>query len=198
MNLYLVRHGETKENAQRIMQGHLPGTLTKSGLKQAKDVSDKLKGGKFDHIYSSDLQRAVDTAMIIKTNHPDIPLTFTKEAREINLGEFQGKKREEVSWDALGEDMLNRKPKGGESILELRKRAVSFIFKLYKKHKDANILVVTHRGFMRQVVAYFEKTPPDKIYEHYSIKNAAVLKLKITGDKKGKVLNLSEVLADSK
>ena len=43
MNLYLLRHGETEENVQHILQGHMPGTLTETGKAQARD-NNKLIG----------------------------------------------------------------------------------------------------------------------------------------------------------
>lgn len=90
MKLLLVRHGRTIENEKGVLMGHHHGTLTKLGLRQAKSVSLKLKNTKLDHIYSSDLRRCVDTAEIIRETHPNTPLTFTKEIREVNLGVLQG------------------------------------------------------------------------------------------------------------
>ena len=65
ITLYLVRHGQTKENLERIFQGHLPGTLTEEGIEQAKQLREELKDIKFDSIICSDLQRAVDTVDIL-------------------------------------------------------------------------------------------------------------------------------------
>ena len=42
MNLYIIRHGETEENKQMILQGHLPGTLTEKGKQQIKNTSERL------------------------------------------------------------------------------------------------------------------------------------------------------------
>ena len=99
MKLIITRHGETEENKADIMQGHLPGRLSLVGRKQAKKVALRLKNEKIDFIFSSDLTRASDTAKEIAKFHPKTPITFVKELRERNLGEFQGKKKNEFHND---------------------------------------------------------------------------------------------------
>ena len=63
--LYLTRHGETEENAKRILQGLLQTKLTKKGIEQAFMLKEKLKNIHFDAILCSDLIRAIDTATIV-------------------------------------------------------------------------------------------------------------------------------------
>ena len=55
---YIVRHGQTDWNVDRIVQGHKDSELTASGRAQAKDVAEKFKEIQFDHVFSSDLLRA--------------------------------------------------------------------------------------------------------------------------------------------
>lgn len=192
MKLFIIRHGETEENQAGIMQGHLHGTLTKEGLAQAKEVGISLKDYKFKHIFSSDLKRCVDTAEIVKGFHPDTPLTFTKELREVHLGEFQGKKRGEVDWDGLGSDVMNRKPKGGESFNELKQRIIGYIKELYKEYSKDDLLLVTHSGVLRQIIAYFENLPLEYVYKNIPVKNAAVFEVEVEKGIKGKVVNLNK------
>lgn len=63
--LYLVRHGETEDNVNQIMQGQTQGRLTSNGIVQAQEVRDQLASEPFAAIIASDLKRSVDTAMII-------------------------------------------------------------------------------------------------------------------------------------
>lgn len=65
----LVRHGETVDNVNRIMQGQTPGCLTLHGIEQARDVARQLAGEPIDAFVSSDLKRAVDTCAIIAMPH---------------------------------------------------------------------------------------------------------------------------------
>ena len=60
--LYLVRHGETKDNVAKIMQGQRQGDLTPAGARQIEELSSSLSGIHLDAIISSDLQRAYDSA----------------------------------------------------------------------------------------------------------------------------------------
>jgi len=82
MKLILTRHGETIENQKGIMQGHLPGHLSKQGVEQAKKLALRLKHNEIDAIYSSDLKRAADTAKEIARYHKKIPINFVQELRE--------------------------------------------------------------------------------------------------------------------
>ncbi len=91
MKLLITRHGETKENVKGIVQGHLHGNLTEKGIHQAEKLALRLKNEKIDHIYSSDLRRAADTAKLIAKYHPDTPLEFVKELREKTKVVFKGK-----------------------------------------------------------------------------------------------------------
>lgn len=56
--LYLVRHGETVENVQKVMQGQTPGTLSALGEQQAAHLCEQFRSEAIDLFFSSDLQRA--------------------------------------------------------------------------------------------------------------------------------------------
>lgn len=148
MRLFLVRHGETKENRDGIIQGQTYGELSKLGRLQAIKIALRLKEEKFDHVYVSDLRRAVDTAQEILRFHNGVPVSFHKELREQNLGLLEGKpinslmeeiKRQEV-------DFLSFIPPDGESVREMNRRVCGFYRSILEKHKDHKILVVTHGG----------------------------------------------------
>jgi probable phosphoglycerate mutase len=71
-SIYIVRHGETEENKQKIVQGQLDTPLNSEGEKQADLVGSALKHVPFDTCYSSDLVRAADTAKRILVHHPGV------------------------------------------------------------------------------------------------------------------------------
>ena len=87
--LYLVRHGQTEENAAHILQGHMPGHLSHEGIAQAQALRDKLKNIRFDALLCSDLRRCMDTAMILNEPH-GLPLESTPLLRERDWGPFTG------------------------------------------------------------------------------------------------------------
>jgi broad specificity phosphatase PhoE len=82
IRVYIVRHGETEENKQKIIQGHLDTPLNSEGERQADLVAHALKDVPFDVCYSSDLRRAVDTAKRILVNHSRAELQIEEAVRE--------------------------------------------------------------------------------------------------------------------
>jgi broad specificity phosphatase PhoE len=70
--IYIVRHGETEENKQKIIQGHLDTNLNSEGERQADQVAKALKDIPFDVAYSSNLKRATDTAKRILVHHSGV------------------------------------------------------------------------------------------------------------------------------
>lgn len=187
MKLFLVRHGETEENVAGVLMGHHHGILTDNGKQQAKETAEALKPYKFNHIYSSDLNRCVDTAELIKEFHPDTPLTFTKELRERNLGVLQGKPNVSVDWEGLPGEGDHKKPEGGESIAELKVRALDFIQKLYDQYPDESILLISHNGWIKQIISHFTGVHSKDIAK---VGNAQVIEVEVNEGLAGKVINL--------
>ena len=178
MNIVLVRHGETIENATGIIQGQDPGNLSAKGVEQAKVVAKKLSNEHFDRVISSDLKRCVDTANEIMQFHSDVPINYAKELREMNFGDYQGLRSVDIDWDALPGDILNRRAPNAESGMEMRQRVVAFINTLLAAYHDETILIVTHGGPMRNIKSSIEKTDPLDILAD-KIDNCAVLRYKI-------------------
>ncbi len=143
MKLIIIRHGETEENKQGIIQGHLPGTLSEEGIEQAKKVAERLKEEKIDHIFSSDLDRAKHTAEEIVKLYNNVPFELKKELRERGYGDFQGQKRDKVKTKEAWDDNLIKKY-GGESPEEVTKRIVDFKNELLQDFNGKRILIVTH------------------------------------------------------
>lgn len=149
MKLVVVRHGETEENKKGIIQGHKPGRLSKKGKKQVNEVANKLTKERFDAIYSSDLDRCVETAKPIKEYHNSTPLYFDVAIRELSFGRLEGFP---ILLANLGKKIgaaFNLKAPGGESWKDLQERTRIFLNKLYKKYPEGQILIITHGGPMR-------------------------------------------------
>ena len=96
MELYITRHGQTKANVERYMQGQTPGELTQEGCEQAKKFGIYYKDIKFDEIYCSDLLRAKKTLDIIlaenlhKEEYKN-KIIYTDKIREINCKSMEHK-----------------------------------------------------------------------------------------------------------
>ena len=187
MKLFLVRHGETRENEAGILMGHHHGILTDRGRQQAKETAGLLKGYKFAHIYSSDLARCVDTTEFIKEFHPDTPLTFTKELRERNLGILQGQKTSEIDWVKMtGDEFGQGKPEGGESIAELKTRVLDFVRKLHDQHHNESILLISHNGWIKQIISHFTGVDSKDVSK---VGNAQVIEAEVNEGLTGRLIN---------
>lgn len=145
MKIYLVRHGLTEENANRIIQGWNPGTLAPQGIEQAERLARRLKAIRFDAIYASDSRRAAHTAGIIGQFQP-APIQFTPALRERNMGIFQGRPASEFerAMEASGLPAAEFTPEGGESLEALSERVTSFVQGLCGRHLNQTILLVSH------------------------------------------------------
>jgi len=82
VRIYIVRHGETEENKQKIIQGQLDTPLNLEGEKQADLVAKALRDIPFDICYSSDLRRAANTAERILVYHSGVRLEKPEALRE--------------------------------------------------------------------------------------------------------------------
>lgn len=149
MKLVLVRHGETNENANGIIQGHRFGTLSQKGKNQVSEVAKKLSKEKFDIIYSSDLERCVDTAKAIHKFHKNTELILRTELREFGFGRLEGLRAPRSNRFAKFGIKIPRRFFGAESLKNVRERLIPFINHIMVKHNSDTVLVVTHGGPIR-------------------------------------------------
>ena len=156
MKLIIVRHGETEDNVAGITQGHRPGKLTSLGLEQSKKLAERLKNKEIDVIFSSDLERAKQTTREITKFHPKVPVHYTKDIRERKLGVLEG--RPQKIWlDPKKHNFHLHRPEGGESMVDVRKRAATFLEKLIKNYKNKTVLIISHGGFSRMLLGVLMK-----------------------------------------
>ncbi len=148
--LYLVRHGETVDNVNQIMQGQTQGQLTENGVRQAVMVRDELKAVPFDAVISSDLRRSVDTARIIAEPH-GLEVVQTSLLRERDWGSFTGRFIPELKGETWPDDI--------ETLENLLSRAGEFIAFVKKTYPGKKVLAVGHGIINKAVQAvYFDKT----------------------------------------
>ncbi len=116
--LYLVRHGETVDNVNKIMQGQTQGRLTAKGEAQAREVMEKMRTEHIDAFVSSDLKRSIDTCAIIAEPHGK-PVTTTPLLRERDWGGFTGRYIPDLKDEVWPDDI--------ETINDLMARAARFL-----------------------------------------------------------------------
>jgi probable phosphoglycerate mutase len=149
----LVRHGETDWNVARRLQGHTDIALNARGHAQAMKLALALKKSnlQFDVLYTSDLQRAADTANAIVECF-NLPAIANGELRERHLGTLQGLTIDEAPfaepelWRAHIARELDHEMSGGESIHQFSRRIRNALEALRQKHLGKTILLVSHGG----------------------------------------------------
>lgn len=157
--IFLFRHGETDWNVENRIKGQLEDVHTKftqKGYEQIKELSTKLKESEIDAIFCSDLERTKVTALIAN-QELNLPISFHKEIRGLNMGIFQGKTFKEFILDETVAECFKNydlKIPGGESINELNYRMFNFIMDVVKKTNYTNIAIVTHSAAISNVKSY--------------------------------------------
>ena len=177
MKLYVVRHGETIENANNCLVGRLNTSLTEKGINQAKQVSEYFKDKNIDLIVSSPLDRCKKTAEIISQGK--IPIIYSDSLLGRDHGEFTGKPRDSIDFAEYWNYNKNIQYKKAESVRQLYDRVAKLIEDLKITYKDKNILLVTHSGIMRILYYYFKGIPKDGILSEITIKNCEVFEYEI-------------------
>lgn len=156
IHLLIARHGETLENARRILQGQLPGHLSPLGREQALRLGAQLQGEKLDLIVSSDLQRAMDTTQLLNSLL-HLPVEPCSLLRERDWGPLTGVCTEEQ--EVRPDDF----PETVESQPRLMERAHRLIAYLLAHHDGKRLLLVGHGYFNRCILAAIEGLTPHDV-----------------------------------
>ncbi|XP_075066303.1 fructose-2,6-bisphosphatase TIGAR [Mixophyes fleayi] len=130
--LTIVRHGETRYNKEKLLQGQgIDEPLSEIGFKQADAAGRFLSYVKFTHVFSSDLIRAKQTAYTIMKNNQyseDITINYDPRLRERKYGIAEGRPLSELKTMAKksGDQCPSYTPPGGETLDQVRARAKDF------------------------------------------------------------------------
>lgn len=153
--LFLVRHGATEWNKQKLAQGTADIELTEDGRKQAIEIAERLSHEKLTAVFSSDLKRAMDTAGPIALAH-GFEVIADRRLREIDQGEWTGLHVDEIKrrWpDMWGPARHYSARPDGESPEQVRTRALAAIRDIVEAHPDGPVAVVSHGGTIRWISA---------------------------------------------
>ncbi len=163
-HIYLVRHGQSTHNRRKRVAGQLPSSLTKQGREDARAVACLLKGRRLDLVYSSDLQRARQTAEIIRASLSlSCPMRVSPLLRELDYGRFTHRLvRETFTFLDYRRNRDSRYP-GGEGFEDLERRARLFVERLRSEVPGQHILVTTHAGPIRVLLTVLEAVGPDEV-----------------------------------
>ncbi|MFZ2097220.1 MAG: histidine phosphatase family protein [Anaerolineales bacterium] len=180
----LIRHGQTDYNKKMHLPGRLPNVhLNINGQQQAQLVANILKSAPIKAIYSSPLERTLETAQplaeALKLQVIPIPGLL-----ETDCGEWQGqsvkKLRQQKIWKSVQQHPSLFHFPGGESIAECQHRMVQVLETLRLKHAEQDLVVCfSHADPIKQVVAYYLGLPLDN-FQRLSIDTASITALQIS------------------
>ncbi len=147
---FILRHGETiyqTEKKDFIYPSWLdnpPIKLIEKSKKNLTKLAKKIKKEKIDLIYSSDIFRTRQTAEIV-AKELGLKINFDKRLRDTKHGIYDGRTKKEFYRDfPATRKRFVKKPKGGESWNDVRKRTINFIKEIDRKYKNKRILIVSH------------------------------------------------------
>lgn len=147
--LILVRHGETDWNRDGRFQGQADPPMNAAGREQARLLARQFRGRPVEAVYSSDLQRAAETARLV-AEMLRLPVVLDPRLREIRLGAWEGRLVEEIirqfpaEWEARQSDPLRSRAPLGESVEEVAARVWQAADEIAARHPHGPVLVVAH------------------------------------------------------
>ncbi|MBP3285541.1 MAG: histidine phosphatase family protein [Prevotella sp.] len=144
--IFLVRHGETVDNARQIMQGQTPGELNEQGREQALQVAQRLADEEIDAVVASDLRRAIQTAEIIAVPH-HLPVVTTPLLRERDWGSFTGRFIPDLRGEVWPDDI--------ETEDALLHRAQQFLQKMTATYEGKRVVAVGHGIINKAILAVY-------------------------------------------
>jgi broad specificity phosphatase PhoE len=162
----LIRHGENDYLKQGRLPGRLPDIhLNKRGREQAAALAESLKAAPIRAIYSSPLERAVETAGPL-AQALGLPIQLRPALLDTDVGQWQGMHLKELrklpAWKQVQQQPSTFRFPGGESFLEIQERLVREIEQIRRLHKRRDMLaLVFHSDPIKLVLAHFLGMPLD-------------------------------------
>ncbi len=160
MEIFLVRHTKVAVE-ESICYGQHDVPLSNSFEKELITIREKLPISSETPILSSPLTRCLQLAKALNSANVKVD----KRLLEINFGEFEMMEWEQIkrTYNELFQDYVNSTPPGGESYMDLYKRVVKFYKELISNRLNV-VILVTHAGVIRSILAYILKIPLEKAF----------------------------------
>ena len=181
-----MRHGEVDDKA--VFRGHTDDPLNKLGYRQ---MTDALTNYSTDIVVSSPLCRCADfTKKWCGENNQT--MTVVHDFTEINFGDWDGKSIEQIEThnkSALRDfwnDPVNNTPPNAESLSDFKQRIIQAWERLIAEYKDKNILLITHGGVIKMIIAHILSVPMDKLLS-IEVPLASITRIRVSFDEQSQV-----------
>jgi broad specificity phosphatase PhoE len=157
IDIWFEAHAETYHNAAGLASGHYDVALTDHGREHAQSVlRSRYAGEPFDVVFTSDTQRAYDTACLIFAGRP-IPILRDARLRECDYGDFEGRPRVEMEMARLS--AICTPFPHGESYVQVAVRMRSFLMQLAAEHDGQQVMLVGHAATLWMLEHWLRAQP---------------------------------------
>ncbi len=182
MEIYIVRHGETVWNSQKLLQGRADIELNEKGRALAGETGVNLEAVHFDCIYSSPLIRAYETACLIR-GHRNIPIVRDDRLRELCFGINEGQNFKELLADEsvpfhyfFDRPDLYEAPEQGESLEAICERAKDFLVEVIEPQRDTceRVMIVAHGALNKALMCHIKGHDIDQYWSGGLQRNCSV------------------------
>ena len=194
VTLILVRHGQTDWNLNGRYMGWTDEGLNAEGLRQAGMLAQRLERWPISAVCSSPLKRAFRTAEIVAGPH-SLPVQSVEDLGEMRIGAWEGMFAGDIAarypelWQTWRTNPGDFRMPGGESLGEVRERAVRAFKRMTDNSEGKMVLAVTHDVVVRLLAAHCLGVSED-IYRRLEVGNASMTVIERDGEKRRlRVLN---------
>lgn len=185
LNIYITRHGQNRDNADGILNGHRDEPLTERGIAQAEEIAAKIRetGIVFDAVYASPLQRALRTAEIISEKAATPRPVKEQLLIERDFGVMTGRNVADIEKMCApriiqGEHITYfLDPPGAETFPDLITRARQLHEKIQSIGSSGNILLVTHGDIGKMIYAEYYDLDWKQVLTQFHFGNCDLLLL---------------------
>jgi probable phosphoglycerate mutase len=156
----LVRHAVNEWVKTGRLAGWTPGVhLNEEGIAQAEALGKRLAQAPLEAIYSSPLERTVETAQAILRHHPKLTLQLEQNLGEVYYGKWQGQELRKLAqrekWRTIQLFPTRAGFPEGESLRAAQARAVDAVERLYQQHEKGIVVLVSHSDIIKMIVAHY-------------------------------------------
>lgn len=160
----LIRHATTDFTGTTLLGRQHGVALNAQGRAQAQNLVSRLGGIRLDSVYSSPLQRAVETAMPLARHH-GLEVQQAAAFSEINCGRWTGRTFAELdtdpTWQRFNTFRSSTQIPSGEHMIDVQKRVVEQLEHWRESHRDQVVAVVSHADVIRTALCYYLGAPID-------------------------------------
>ncbi len=190
--IHLIRHG-TNDYVGKAIAGRVPGlSLNREGQKQAERVAARLGKESIAAIFSSPLERAVETAVPL-AKRLGLDIQISEALNEVDFGDWTKQSFEQLNalprWQQWNSFRSGTRVPDGEMMAEVQSRMVKEVYRVRREYPEETVALFSHGDPIRSVLAYYLGVPLD-LFQRIEVDPATINTLLIS-DEGAKVAGLN-------